>query len=126
VRFLGMQRDMRELYAIMDIFVLPSYREGFPRSAMEAASMGLPLVLSNIRGCREVLEDGVNGFMVPPHDPIALEKAIASLVQRHDLRQSMGHASRARAVKEFDERVIIRKTLRVYETVMALRHHTSE
>ena len=114
-----MQPHMRELYASMDMFVLPSHREGFPRSAMEAASMGLPLVLSNIRGCREVLADGVNGVSVPPRDAAALEKAMASLIQQPALRHRMGLASRAKAVQEFDERLVIRKTLSVYGALLA-------
>ena len=121
IRFLGMQQEMREVYALMNIFVLPSYREGFPRSAMEAASLGLPLVLANIRGCREAVEDGNNGVLVPLHDAVALCAGIESLVQQGELRERMSRASREKALRDFDERSVIRKTLEVYERLLAAR-----
>lgn len=114
VRFLGMRRDVRDLLAAMDVFVLPSHREGFPRSAVEAASIGLPLVLTNIRGCREVVEEGVNGLLVPVHEAEALEVAIERLILDAELRRRMGEASREKALKEFDERRVINRTLGVY------------
>ena len=71
VRFLGMRDDVDRLYAAFDVFVLPSHREGFPRAAMEAAAMGLPVVATDIRGCRQVVDDGVTGMLVPVADPVA-------------------------------------------------------
>src|SRR5207244_8498796 len=68
VVFTGEREDVPSLLALMDVFVLPSWREGLPRSAIEAAAMGKPLVLTNIRGCREVARDGVEGLLVPPRD----------------------------------------------------------
>ena len=79
VRFLGMRDDVDRLYAAMDIFVLPSHREGFPRSAMEAAATGLPVVATDIRGCRQVVADGVTGLLVPVEDPEALRAAITAI-----------------------------------------------
>jgi len=61
--FTGRRQDMPELYSLMDIFVLPSHREGFPRSPMEASAMGVPSIATNIRGCRESVKDGINGFL---------------------------------------------------------------
>ncbi|MEA2057639.1 MAG: glycosyltransferase family 4 protein, partial [Actinomycetota bacterium] len=72
VRFLGMRSDVDALYGAMDIFVLPSHREGFPRAAMEAAATGIPVVATDIRGCREVVDPGVNGLLVPVRDADAL------------------------------------------------------
>ncbi|HID29572.1 MAG TPA: glycosyltransferase family 1 protein, partial [Desulfobacterales bacterium] len=76
IKFLGMQENMPEIYALMDVVVLPSHREGFPRSLVEAAAMGKPLVASNVRGCREAVEPGVNGFLVAQKDPEVLAEAI--------------------------------------------------
>ena len=69
--FTGWREDVADLMALMDVFVLPSWREGLPRSAIEAAAIGLPQVLTDIRGCREVVRDGVEGFLVPVRDPAA-------------------------------------------------------
>ena len=79
----------------MDIFVLPSHREGFPRAAMEAAAMGVPIVATDIRGCRQVVDDGVTGILVPTRDVDALTDAIDRLVRDPDCRHRMGAAGRA-------------------------------
>ncbi len=118
VRFLGMRTDVPELYAAMDIFALVSHREGFPRSAIEAAAMGLPLILTDIRGCREVVEDGRNGFLVPVRSPSALLDRVLRLAGDPELRARFGHESRLRAVAEFDERRVIETTLDVYRRLL--------
>lgn len=118
VRFLGMRTDMADLYAAMDVFVLASYREGFPRAAVEAAAMGLPLVLTDIRGCREVATDGRNGFLVPVRDPARLVEAVRRLVQDQALRVRFGQESRRRALAEFDERRVIATTFDVYRRLL--------
>ena len=82
---------------------LPSWREGLPRSAVEAAASGLPQVLTDIRGCREVVRDGVEGFLVPVRDPVGLAEAIARLLEDSALRRRMGAAARERAEDQFDE-----------------------
>jgi len=114
VRFLGMRTDMPELYAAMDIFVLPSYREGFPRAAIEAAAMGLPLVATDIRGCREVVAEARNGFLVPPRDSGLLVDRVRRLIADTGLRARLAQESRRRALAEFDERRIVATTLDVY------------
>lgn len=121
VQLLGEMADPRQLYAALDVFVLPSYREGFSRSAMEAAAMGLPLVLTDIRGCREVGRDGVEALLVPPRDPTALAAALQQLVDDPALRASMGAAAAARAVAEFDQREIARQSLLTYARVAERR-----
>lgn len=107
IEFLGMRRDVESLYAAFDMFLLPSHREGFPRAAMEAAASGLPLVLTDIRGCRQVVEEGVNGFLVPVGDPSRLTEAIEKLAEDDRLRVRMGEASAGRAVKDFDESRVV-------------------
>ena len=76
VSFLGERKDVEDLYPGMDLFVLPSYREGFPRSAMEATACGVPVVATDIRGCRQVVDDGTTGLLVPVRDPAALAGAL--------------------------------------------------
>jgi glycosyltransferase involved in cell wall biosynthesis len=118
VRFLGMRTtDLEELYAAMDIFVLPTRRECIPRSVMEAGSMGLPVVTTDIRGVREVVDDGVTGFLVPPGDARALEEAIRKLGEDPALRESMGQAGRRRAWREFDQRQLVRVLMDTYRRV---------
>ncbi|HET8740438.1 MAG TPA: GNAT family N-acetyltransferase [Acidimicrobiia bacterium] len=114
VRFLGMRTDVEEIFSAFDLMVLPSHREGFPRAAMEAAAMGLPIVATNIRGCRQVVEQGVNGLLVPVDDPRALREAIETLGEDADLRASMGRASRAKALGEFDEDRVVEIVMDTY------------
>lgn len=114
VRFLGMRSDVDRLYAAMDVFVLPSHREGFPRSAMEAAATGLPVIATDIRGCREVVEDGVNGRLVSLGDIAALAAAIAAVGGDPEVRERMGAESRRKAMAEFDERAVVAKVLATY------------
>ncbi|MGH2727708.1 MAG: glycosyltransferase [Actinomycetota bacterium] len=114
VIFAGHREDVRDLLAIMDVFVLPSWREGLPRSAIEAAAMGRPLVLTNIRGCREVARVGIEGLLVPVKDPARLAKAISRLVGDAALRERMGGAARDRALERFDERKVEDIVVREY------------
>src|SRR5207344_276092 len=100
--------DVPELMAVMDVFTLPSWREGLPRSAIEAAGSGLPMVLTDIRGCREVVRDGIEGVLTPVRDPGRLAEAMIGLLEDPDLRRIMGSAARSRAVERFDERRIAR------------------
>jgi ribosomal protein S18 acetylase RimI-like enzyme len=114
VIFAGHRDDVRDLLALMDIFVLPSWREGLPRSAIEAATMGRALVLTDIRGCREVVRDGKEGLLVPPRNVEALADAIGHLVADSALRLRLGTAARLRAHERFDERSVERALLREY------------
>jgi glycosyltransferase involved in cell wall biosynthesis/ribosomal protein S18 acetylase RimI-like enzyme len=102
--FAGWRTDVADLMGAMDVFVLPSWREGVPRSAIEAAAAGLPLVVTDIRGCREVVRDGIEGILVPVRDPERLAAAIDRLVSDPKLRAQMGTAARRRAEDRFDER----------------------
>lgn len=121
VSFLGARHDMEDLYAAMDIFALASLREGFPRSAMEAAAMGVPIVATDIRGCREVVDDDRTGHLVPPNDPSALAAAIAGLADDAPRRAAMGRAALAKARREFDQCRVIDTTLRVYADLLSRR-----
>ena len=114
VRFVGLRDDMPDLYAAMDVFVLASHREGFPRAAMEAAAMALPIVATDIRGCRQVVDHGVNGLLVPVGDSPALAQAISELAADPDRRQRLGSAGRRIAEDRFDERRVVDVVMRTY------------
>lgn len=100
----GMRYDLPELYALMDVFVLASYREGFPLSVMEACAMGTPVITTDVRGCREAIENGVTGLVVPPGAPSALADALEALLTDGGRRAAMGRAARQAAQERFDER----------------------
>ena len=121
VTFLGLRHDVEALYTAMDIYVLASHREGFPRSAMEAAAMGVPVVATCIRGCRQVVDHGRTGRLVPVRDVDALADAIGALATDAGLRRSLGEAARVKAQREFDQQRVIDTTLAVYESLLARR-----
>jgi glycosyltransferase involved in cell wall biosynthesis len=125
VTFLGLRDDIEQLYTAMDLYVLASFREGFPRSAMEAAAMGLPLVATDIRGCRQVVEPGVNGLLVTVRDSNALADGIATVARDPLLRSRMGEASIAKAKREFDQQRVIDITLEVYDQLLTARNKSS-
>jgi glycosyltransferase involved in cell wall biosynthesis len=116
--FTGSRDDMEDVYRGFDLFVLPSHREGFPRSAMEAAATGLPVIATDIRGCRQVVSHGKTGLLVPLRDPVRLASAIEELVVDSALRRRMGTAGRSKAEGEFDDRAVVSKTLEAYERVL--------
>ncbi|CAN5652746.1 glycosyltransferase family 4 protein [soil metagenome] len=118
VVFAGERRDMELVYASLDLFALASYREGFPRAAMEASAMGVPVVATDIRGCRQVVDDGVTGLLVPARDGTALAHAIASLADDADRRASMGRAARTRSIQNFDQQQVIDTTLTTYRELL--------
>lgn len=121
VALLGMREDVERLYPAFDLYVLASYREGFPRSAMEAAAMGRPIVATDIRGCRQVVDEGVTGHLVPARDASMLAAAIGRLVADASTREAMGEAARAKAITEFDDRRQVTITLALYERLRARR-----
>lgn len=119
VIFAGWVQDVREFLALMDIFVLPSWREGQPVSVIEAAAMAKPLIVTDIRGCREVVRDGLEGLLVPPRNAGRLASAIKRLALDADLRRRMGEAARYRAVERFDEQRIVGELLVQYQKLLA-------
>lgn len=118
ITFLGEHRAIERFYAALDVYALASYREGFPRSAMEAAATGLPLVVTDIRGCRQVVDHEVNGVLVPPGDAEALTAALAGLADDPERRRAMGAASLAKAADEFDQQRVIDTTLATYRRLL--------
>lgn len=117
VRFLGERSDMVAVFNALDVFALPSYREGFSRSAMEAAACGAAMVLSDIRGCREIGSDGRELLLARPRDVGSLTEAVGRLVGDGALRSRLGAAARARALACFDQRSVAADSLRAYARV---------
>lgn len=126
VIFVGWREDVRDLLGLMDVFVLPSWREGVPRSAIEAAAMGRALVLTNVRGCREVVRDGIEGLLVPPRDPASLTTALLDVLTDAELRDRFGTAARLRARMRYDEASVTRRVLNSYRPVSGFAFAESE
>ncbi|MFZ5575202.1 MAG: glycosyltransferase family 4 protein [Pseudomonadota bacterium] len=119
VEWWGRREDMPAVLQAAHIACLPSYREGLPKSLLEAAACGLPIVTTDAPGCREVVRDGVNGLLVPVRDAAALAAALKRLIEDAELRRRMGEASRVRAGEEFSQARVIEATLAVYREVLA-------
>lgn len=121
VEFLGGTDDVRPFLAAADCIVLPTYYpEGTPRSLLEGAAMGRPLIASDIPGCRETIVEGVNGFLVPPRDVAALADRMMDIIAMPvDQRRQMGRASRALAEQKFDERFVLAAYLEALESLQS-------
>jgi N,N'-diacetylbacillosaminyl-diphospho-undecaprenol alpha-1,3-N-acetylgalactosaminyltransferase len=115
VLWLGQRNDVLELTALSDIYVLPSYREGVPRTLLEAAAMGKAIVTTDTVGCREVVKDEVNGFLVPTKNADILAEKIKYLIDHPDERKVMGKNGRIRAINEFDVKRVISQYMELYE-----------
>jgi glycosyltransferase involved in cell wall biosynthesis len=110
----GWQEKMADAYNASHIVCLPSYREGVPRTLLEAAASGRAIVTTDAPGCREVVRHGVNGLLVPPRDPVALADAIQTLLENPVLRREMAQRGRKIVETEFSSEIVIGKTLEVY------------
>lgn len=122
----GARKDIPAVMAISDLFVLPTaYREGVPRVLMEAASMGLPLVTTDIPGCDEVVKHGINGLLVPLHDTAALTDAIRHLLDHPQLRRRLGANSRRHAVEHFEISLVAHQIHTIYDQLLATNAHAS-
>jgi glycosyltransferase involved in cell wall biosynthesis len=119
VQYLGHVAEMPRLLADIDVAVLPSYREGVPRSLLEAAACGLPIVTTDVPGCREVVRHGVNGLLVPARDPAALAAAIRFMWERPEERLRMGRAARQAVLEDFDQSIVFDKTFAVYRDLLS-------
>lgn len=118
VLWLGHRDDVLELTALCDVYVLPSYyREGLPRTLLEAASMAKPIITTNTVGCREVVKNGENGFLVPIKDSKALVNKIELLLSAVDERKVMGENGRIMAINEFDVKRVVEQYLELYDVV---------
>ncbi len=108
-------KDIAKVYQESDIALLPSYREGLPKSLLEAAACGLPIITTDVPGCREVVENEVNGFLVPLKDHKIMADRILELINSKPLCDEMGKLSRQKAEKEFAVSVIVKETIKLYQ-----------
>lgn len=115
---LGHRGDVERLLRAADVFVLPSYREGLPRSIIEAMAAGLPVIATDISACRELIRDGETGLLVPPRDAAALAGSIAALLADPSRRQVMGARARTIALAEHDEREVLGRQLAVFRRLV--------
>jgi glycosyltransferase involved in cell wall biosynthesis len=109
VEYLGETDDVRPFIAAADCVVLPSYREGLPRTLLEAAAMARPVIATDVPGCRHIVADEVNGLLCIVRDPESLARAMVRMIESpQDLRDRWGRAGRERVEREFDERIAVR------------------
>ena len=114
ISWIGFQSDMVSILTDAHIVVLPSYREGLPKSLIEACAIGRPIVTTNVPGCREVVDNGINGYLVKAKESIELAYRIEQLILDRTLRIEMGKAGRNKAEKEFSIQEVVDKTLAIY------------
>ena len=112
--FAGWQEDIRPYLAASDIFVFPSYREGFPNVVLQAGAMGLPCIVTDINGCNEIIQNGVNGLIIPPHDELALYNAMEHLMVDVSEREWMAQQARFVIVKRYEQRDLWQALLNTY------------
>jgi glycosyltransferase involved in cell wall biosynthesis len=117
----GWQKQVEDFYPLMDLFTLPSHREGFPRTLMEACAMGLPVVATDIRGCREAVTHDDNGLLVPARAPQDLARALAAILDDPALAARLAASARQRAAREFDEREKFKLIYAAYARDLGLR-----
>lgn len=120
LEYLGETRDVRPFIAGSHVLVLPSWREGTPTSVMEAMSMARPAVVTDVPGCREVVREGINGWLVPMRDPEALARAMERFVLNPASIASMGSAGRKLALEEFDAKAVAARILEDMDVPQAL------
>jgi len=117
VTWYGYSNSVEKILNESHIACLPSYREGLPKSLIEAAAAGLPIVTTDVPGCREVVKNNINGLIVPPKNSILLSEALLFLINNSQVRKKMGQKSRKFAVEKFSLEIIIKSTLDLYKNV---------
>lgn len=114
VKWIGYKKNMVEIYNNCHIVVLPSYREGMPKSLIEACAVGRAIITTDAVGCRECVDEGINGFKVPVNSSIDLAIAIEKLILNRPLIKKMGQNSRIKAEREFNVEEVVTRHLEVY------------
>jgi glycosyltransferase involved in cell wall biosynthesis len=118
VEWWGWKSDMRAVYQESALVVLPSMGEGLPTALIEACSSGRAIVTTDVPGCRDVVQNGVNGLLVPANDPEALSRAIITLLEDQELRERMGNAGRKIALEKFGDAFILDQNWGVYRKLL--------
>ena len=115
IKFMGWQEDIRPFLAAADAFVFPSYREGFPNVILQAGAMGLPCIVTNINGCNEIIENGKNGIIIPPHDSEYLYRTMCGFLSSPRLVEQLASAARPQIVQKYDRRTLWEALRKVYQ-----------
>lgn len=118
VKMMGRFDDVRPFYKLADVFVLPSYREGFPNAVLEASSMQIPSIVSDINGCNEIIQDGTNGLLVPKKDSEALYSAMEQLLCNTNLRMELTRNARKIVVSGYDRKAMLEAIGKEYENLL--------
>lgn len=120
IEWLGPSDSMEKLYSIVDCVVLPSYREGMPRSLLEAGAMGLPVVATNVPGCRNIVTDGFNGLLCDARDSASLQRAMRKMLATTPAEQLlMGQNGRMLVSQSYDEKLVVEATLRAVNSAVS-------
>lgn len=114
VAFVGWQDDIRPFLAASDVFVFPSYREGFPNVVLQAGAMGLPCIVTDINGSNEIIDDGVNGLVVPSHSVDRLFEAMKRMIEDDEMRICMARRARAMIANRYDRRYVWNEIKKLY------------
>ena len=123
IQWMDFQEDMESVLEHSHIMAFPSYyREGVPKSLIDACAVGRPIVTTSSIGCKDVVDDGVNGFLIPIKDSEALARKLHILIEDKDLRIKMGKAAREKAEREFDIRDVVKKHLEIYHNIYSLMY----
>ncbi len=117
IRFMDFQKDIRPFLAASDIFVFPSYREGFPNVVIQAGAMGLPCIVTDINGCNEIIREGVNGIIIPPRDEDALFKAMERLLKEADERKRMARNARKLIASRYGREELWKRLMETYKSL---------
>lgn len=117
ITWLGHSDDVPGLLNGSHIAFLPTYREGFPKSLLEAAACGLPIIATDVTGCREICRDGVNGLLIKSHDVDAIVEAVVRLADDPDLRLQFGQESRRIVTAHFSEEIVVEQTMDLYRAI---------
>ena len=113
----GYQKDVRPYFAIADVLAFPSYREGFPNVVMQAGSMGLASIVTDINGCNEIIENGVNGIIIPPKNENALFEAMEYMINHPEERNNMANSSRSKIVNNYQQSIVWNALLKEYQNL---------
>jgi len=118
IRWLGHQSDVKAVWSKAHIAILPSYREGMPMALLEAAACGRPMVATDVPGCNDLVEDGINGFLVPHNDWMNLADSVETLANSADLRARFGAAARKKVESGYGQQLVVDQTLALYRKGM--------
>lgn len=114
----GFQSDVRPYFAISNCLVFPSYREGFPNVVMQGGAMGLPSIVSNINGCNEIIEEGINGTIIPVKDPKSLFESMLKMVNNEHWRCQLASNARDKIVSRYEQQLVWEAILKEYKSLL--------